>query len=373
MNGSGSGSVSVVVQILTYRTPGIEEELDRLFASLARVQAPEGGWAMVIVDNPSPLGNLAEYLQTKVLSRVGVDLPRVSVLENSKNTGFAGGHNDGYAVSRQYSPEFVYLLNQDAYVAPDVLVEVVAVARRNPNAAVVQSRIMLAQDERRFNSCGNAMHFLGFGYSLGYQDIYQPGSSIEKQRHGLPMFYASGAAMLLRVSALEKIGGLFESSYFMYHEDLDVSWRARLAGFDVDYAEASVMYHHYEFSRSLQKFYWMERNRHLTNFSNYELSTLLLMAPAMIILELGTFVFACKSGWWREKLRSWAFFFKKSTWGQVVDRRRLIRSIRVKGDDEILPLTVGIITAQEVQNPLVIYVMNPVLRLYRRLLLVLIK
>lgn len=362
-----------MVQILTYRTQGIEAELNGLFASLAKVQAPEGGWAIVIIDNPSPLGNLAEYLQANVMPLVGKGLPDVTIHHNEKNTGFAGGHNDGYVVSQKYHPEFIFLLNQDAHVAPDVLVEAVKMARKNANAAIVQSRIMLAQDERQFNSCGNAMHFLGLGYSLGYKDVYEPGSTVEEQRHGLPMFYASGAAVLLRVSALEKIGGMFESSYFMYHEDLDVSWRARLAGFDVEYAEASVMYHHYEFSRSVQKFYWMERNRHLTNLTNYEVGTLVLMAPAMLVMELATFVFAVKSGWWREKLRSWAFFFKKSTWDYILERRRLIRSLRVKGDGEILRYTVGIVTAQEVRNPLVTYVMNPVFGLYRKILLLLAK
>lgn len=358
---------AVVVQILTYRTEGIESDLDRLFDSLARTQAPEGGWAIVIVDNPSPLGNLEQYLRTAVLPRVGIDLPLVTVHTNPTNTGFAGGHEDALRLSAAYEPTYVYLLNQDTHVAPDFLVMSVAAAEANSRAVLVQSRIMMG-DEVHVNSCGNAMHFLGFGFTLGYKDTFVPGTSIETQRHGLPMFYASGAGVLLRMALLPKIGGMFAPSYFMYHEDLDLSWRTRLAGFDVDYAEASVVYHHYEFSRSIQKFYWMERNRHLTNFINYQIPTVLLLLPGLAIMEVGTLLFAFRSGWWREKFCAWKFFVRPSTWQFIAIRRKMVRGLRVKSDREMLRHMVGVITAQDVQNPLVTYIMNPLFTAYFRAL-----
>lgn len=178
------------------------------------------------------------------------------------------------------------------------------------------------------------------------------------------MFYASGAGMLIRSSIIDQIGGMFEPSYFMYHDDVDISWRARLAGFDIGFADDSVVYHRYEFSRSMKKFFWMERNRHLTNLCNYEIGTLLLIAPPMIVMEIGTLFFAFRSGWWKEKLRSWAFFGKRSTWQYIIERRLLIRSLRVRSDRDMLEHMTGVITAQETENPIMNFVVNPVMNAY---------
>lgn len=178
------------------------------------------------------------------------------------------------------------------------------------------------------------------------------------------MFYASGAGVLIRSSILDGIGGMFEPLYFMYHDDVDICWRAQLAGFDIGFADESVVYHRYEFSRSMKKFFWMERNRHLTNLCNYRVRTLLVIAPAMLVMEFGTLLFAFRSGWWKEKLRSWAFFMQPSTWRYIRTRRALIRALRTRTDREMMEHMVGIITAQEVEHPIVTHIVNPVFSVY---------
>ncbi len=361
-------SVKVIVQIITYRTEGIEAELDELFDSLAKTRAPEGGWVLAVIDQPSALGNLREYLESKVKPRSGMELPEVVCVFNDENLGFAGGHMKLYEAIRDRNPEFVYLLNQDAYVDADFLRSIVQYAESNPNMATVQSRIMRAQTPDRYNSAGNAMHFLGFGFSLANGDVRNSTLTIEQQRGGLPMFYASGAGAMIRTGVFNMIGDMFVSSYFMYHEDLDVCWRARLAGSDVGYADNSVVYHRYDFSRSMKKFFWMERNRHLTNFCNYRTGTLVFIAPPMIVMELGTLFFAFRSGWWKEKLRSWGFFWKRSTWKYIYDRRRFVRSIRTRSDREMLQNMVGVVVSQEVESKIMTRVVNPILSVYFLLL-----
>lgn len=361
-------SPRVIVQIITYRTEGIESELDELFDSLAKVHSPEGGWVLAVIDQPSALGNLRDYLESKVKPRSGVDLPEVVLVFNDENPGFAGGHTKLHEAIRDRNPEFVYLLNQDAHVDANFLTSIVQYAGSNPNVAVIQSRIMRAQTPNQYNSAGNAMHFLGFGFSLANGDVRTSAFSIEQQRGGLPMFYASGAGAMIRSSVLNQIGGLFEPSYFMYHEDLDVCWRARLAGLDVGFADDSVVYHRYEFSRSMKKFFWMERNRHLTNLCNYKIGTLILIAPPMFIMEFGTLFFAFQSGWWKEKLRSWGYFWKLSTWKYIRARRSIIRSLRTRSDREMLQNMVGVVVSQEVESKIMTRVVNPVLSVYFALL-----
>lgn len=357
----------VIVQIITYRTEGIEAELDDLFASLARVQAPPGGWMLAIIDQPSALGNLREYLETKVKTRSGVDLPEVFCIYHDENLGFAGGHMMLYNAVKARNPEFVYLLNQDAYVDANVLTSAVQYAEQHANTPIVQSRIMRAQAPNEYNSAGNAMHFLGFGFSLASGARHDASRSIDVIRGDLPMFYASGAGVLIRTSLFAVIGDMFAPSYFMYHDDLDLCWRARLAGYDIGYDIDSIIYHRYEFSRSMKKFYWMERNRHLTNFTNYELRTLLFIAPAMIVMEVGTLIFAFRSGWWREKVRAWGHFVFPSTWRGIYDRRRDVQRFRTVSDQRIMQYMCGVITAQEVNDPIVTKGVNPVFSLYFRI------
>ncbi len=358
----------VIVQIITYRTEGIEAELDELFESLAKVHAPEGGWVLAIIDQPSPLGNLREYLETNVRPRSGIDFPEVVLVFHDENAGFAGGHMVLHEAIRDRNPEFVYLLNQDAHVDADFLSTIVKYAESYPNIAIIQSRIMRAQTPEQYNSAGNAMHFLGFGFALANGSVRNALASLEEQRGDLPMFYASGAGVLVRSSIIETIGGMFDPIYFMYHDDVDLSWRARLAGFDVGFANNSIVYHRYEFSRSMKKFYWMERNRHLANLCNFRIGTLVMIAPAMMIMELGTLFFSFQSGWWREKIRSWIFFVQMSTWQYIFQRRRFVRSIRARSDRGMLQDMVGIVTAQETKSVLMTYLVNPLLSVYFRVL-----
>lgn len=357
--------MNVVIQILLYNESFAT--IDRLFSSLELVQYPRESWAIVVVNNRCDGADIAEYFERRWRKQVGVTLPE-TVFYAQENTGFAGGHNDAYAHAKKWSPEFVYLLNGDAHVAPDVLSTIMRYAASRPGVAIVQSRIMSAQSPDRYNSAGNAMHFLGFGFSLANGSIRDANRPIEIERGGLPMFYASGAGMLIRVSVLDDIGDMFPGLYFMYHEDLDICWRARLAGFEIGYADDSVVYHHYEFSRSMRKFYWMERNRHLTNLCNYRIGTLLLIAPPMLIMELGTLLFAFRSGWWKEKLRSWEYFLHISTWRYVRERRAFIRTLRRRSDKEIFGSVVGVVVSQEVESVLMTRVVNPVMTVYLSIL-----
>lgn len=348
----------VAFQVVSYWSKEGEQDLEALRCSLEAVDYPHDRWRIVVIDNPSPHGRALEYLKREWLSRSGTTLPEVELVVNEHNTGFAGGHMSGFTAAKRWAADYLYISNQDASVAPDFLTRIVLRAEQEPETALWQSQLLLKQTPNVLNSAGNALHFLGFGYCIGYKQTVE-----EAERNRPPMFYASGAAMLVRVSVLPRIG-LFDERYFMYHEDVDLAWRARLAGFGVGYVKESIAYHRYEFSRSIKKFYWMERNRHLTNLVNYKISTLFLIAPAVLIMELGTFGFAIKSGWWKEKLRAWLFFTRPSTWVMIIHRRRFVQTMRRRTDQEMLSQMVGIIDAQEVQNPLMRFVANPLLQIY---------
>ncbi|MBI4599171.1 glycosyltransferase family 2 protein [Candidatus Uhrbacteria bacterium] len=350
----------VAVQYLAYLHPGAEKDIEDCFCSLEQVSYPHDRWHIVVVDNPYGDDCRAEELfRTRWMPKARRTLPEMTFVRSEKNTGFAGGHVAAHEAIRSWEPDFLYLLNQDTVCDPGFLEEAVRVAASDPRIATVQSRVMLKQEPFLLNSCGNCLHVLGFGFSDGYRRTPE-----DARRHPRPHFFNSGAGLLVRTGVLEAVGGLFDPAYFMYHDDVDLAWRARLAGYRHAYAEASVIYHRYEFSRSIAKFYLMERNRLVTHASRLRLPTLLLMLLPLLVMEGGTAAFAWKSGWLKEKCRVWAFFFLPSTWSWIRRLRRQTARIRRVPDREILRYMVGRIEAQEIENPLLKRVVNPLMVAY---------
>lgn len=172
--------------------------------------------------------------------------------------------------------------------------------------------------------------------------------------------YASGAAVLYRASVLQKVG-LLDSYLFLYHEDLELGWRLRLAGFKNVLCIDSVAYHDYEFKRSIKKFYWMERNRVLVHFSHLTCKTLVLLAIPMLLAEFGLIVFAIKGGWIREKFLVYVSLLSPRSWNYVKTKRRESKLLRRVSDREIVRLWTGKIEHQETQSFIVDRLVNPIL------------
>ena len=214
--------------------------------------------------------------------------------KNTDNLGFSGGNNQAMRLALEEGFEYVYLLNPDTEAQPGFLNAAIEALESDRNVGIVQSLLRLHPRTELVNSYGNEIHFLGFGYAGGESmSITDPSVQAKLARRDIA--YASGAGMLVRASLLREIGFLDEE-LFAYHEDLEYSWRALLAGFRVLLAPNSVVYHKYEFSRSITKYYWMERNRLIVLARLYRWPTLLLVAPAFLVMELGLWLFAFRGG-----------------------------------------------------------------------------
>jgi GT2 family glycosyltransferase len=334
----------VAVIIVTYDGARF---IDGCFGTLARMD--RGGFEVstFVIDNASKDDTVARLKA----------YPWITLIESDRNLGFAGGNNLAMRRALDSGCEFVYLLNHDTEVEPDFLVQAVRAAESDRRIGSVQSLLLLSPEKDLVNSAGNAVHFLGFGYCLGYRDR---ASSVP--REGFPeIAYASGAGVLLRASALRKVG-LFDDEFFMYHEDLDLGWRIRLAGMKNVLASRSVVYHKYEFSRSIGKYYYMERNRWLVFFRNFRAWSICVLLLPMLAAEVGLLLASMRSGWWREKLRSYAYFFRPATWRRIAAARADVTRIRTVSDHEIVRLFVPTITYQEVAGPFTRYVANPLMR-----------
>ncbi len=363
----------VAVIYLTYNTKDSSEEIPRCLASLERVNYPCDRWEIICVENPSNHGASWPFIEKDWMPKCGTTLPPMTVRKNEHDLGYAGANNVGVGIAQEHGAAYVFLLNQDTEVDPDFLKHAVMRAERDPAVGFVQSLVLLGQNKERVNSMGNRYHFLGYGYAGGYQWSRERAlKAFEAQKMNdpdlnVPTF--SGSAVLARVDMVKKIG-LFDAPFYMYHEDIDAAFNGRVHGWKSVIEPTSIVYHYYAFSKSIKKFYWMERNRFLFLLSYYKIGTWLLILPTFLCVEIASLLFAIRGGWWREKLRAWAFFYRPSTWHWVWERRRRIQRERIISDRELLSIAESQILFQEggaddagiqkdVNSPLVTKIANP--------------
>jgi GT2 family glycosyltransferase len=252
-------------------------------------------------------------------------LSSVTVVRPGENLGFAGGCNAGAAVA---SGELVALINGDLIVEPDALAELVAVAQK-PDVGIAQPSIRLSDDPSRLNSDGNEVHFLGFSWCGSF------GQPAAKRQSPRPITSVMGAAMVLRRSLWEELGG-FEPRYFAYHEDVELCRRCWHRGLELVYVPSAVAIHRYEFGREPSKLYHSERNRLLFVLTAFETRTLLLLALPFIAVELASLVGSVATRSAPTKLAGWAWLLRNRRW--IARRRRQLQAERIVSDAQLAHL-----------------------------------
>ena len=321
-----------------------------------------------LVDNASTDGT-APFVVNELLgggaSRTRGGLPIVFIA-GDRNLGFAGGNNLVFRRAIADGDEFVYLLNPDTEVEPGFLDEAIAAARLDTRVALVQSLVLRHGEPGIVNSYGDALHFLGFGYSNGDGRHLSEPDVAARTGAITELAYACGTAALVRVATLADIG-LFQDELFVYCEDAELGWRARLAGHRVVVAPDSRVQHKYDFHKSFRKFYWLERNRWLVLVWNYHAATLLLLAPALLAMEAGVWAMAVAGGWWREKAQACLYLLRPSQWRRILATRRAPQSLRRQRDREVTARFAGTITFGPMSPWLLTHVANPTFSLYWRI------
>ena len=241
---------------------------------------------LVVVDNASTDG-------TPDVARSCFD--RATVLETGANLGFAGACHVG--ASATHAPLLLFL-NPDSRPQRDCLEHLRAGAIQHPRWGAWQAAVML--DAHRINTSGGVVHFLGMGWA---GDCDRPASVLPTLPREIA--FPSGAAMVVRRDAWSELDGL-DPEYFMYGEDLDLGLRMWLAGYGVGMVPEARVVHSYEFEKGPDKWFWLERNRVRTVLSVYPGRLLFLLAPALLMAELGLLVIAARRGWLLPKLRAQA-------------------------------------------------------------------
>ena len=180
----------------------------------------------IVVDNAS---------RDQSVAVLRAEYPEVRLLPLTANRGFSGGCNAGIRAARG---EILVLLNNDTEVAPNWLGALVDALDRHPEAGSAASRIMLYDRRDHLHSAGDLYRRDGTADSHG---VWQPyGPPYDRETY---VFGGCGGATAYRRDMLDQIG-LLEEAFFMYCEDVDLNWRAQLAGWKCIYVPDAVLYHH---------------------------------------------------------------------------------------------------------------------------------
>jgi GT2 family glycosyltransferase len=245
-------------------------------------------------------------------------LAGVRVLEPGENLGYAGGCNAG---AREARGDVLLFLNADTEVDPGAP-EALAAALADTEVGVAVPRIVLRSDRGRLNAAGNVVHLTGLAWPGRFGE---PASSVVERTD---VGYASGAALALRAATFRQLGG-FSEELFLYQEDLELSWRARLAGLRVVVEPSATVAHAYAYDpRDAEKHYWLERNRLVFVLTAYSGLLLALLAPVLLGAEIGLALLARRDGWWPEKRRGWLWLLRnRSTVARLRARTQGLRRI----------------------------------------------
>jgi len=347
---------------IVYLSFHCEPYIDDVVKAMETVAYPKEDLEFIIVDNPHPQhGNSFSYLETHVMPKSGVTLPKVTILAQTENLGFAGGNNVGVDYAIQNNFDYIFFLNNDAYPTENTFTELVAAFESDPKIAIAQSMIMLHPERELINTSGNMIHFCGFGYCRDYRIPLKDRSF--KKIEDVP--YASGAAFMIPTILCREFGA-WDKDFFLYHEDMEWSLRMKSIGYRVVVVRDSVVHHAYEFARSITKFYWMERNRFGVLLMFLKIPTLVLIAPAVLLYELGTYLFAVKGGWASEKHKLYKYWTDSKNWAMWFEKRRNIQKRRSVSDSALTHDWVGYVKFQEarVENPILRYIANPGMTAY---------
>ncbi len=161
--------------------------------------------------------------------------PNVRVIVNRRNLGFAASCNAGAEAA---SGRVLVLLNNDTEPEPEWLASLVRAVCEQPNAAVVTSKILLHDGSGRLHTTGDLLGANGLPRNRGVWE--QDAGQYDMQ---LDVFSGCGGASAFRRDAWRALGG-FDEEFWMYVEDVDYGFRARLAGWQVAYAPEARVHHH---------------------------------------------------------------------------------------------------------------------------------
>lgn len=231
----------------------------------------------IVIDNASTDGSI-EYLENWH--------PEVNIIRLSKNYGFAEGYNRGL---KKVDTEYTIILNSDVVVEKNWLDPIFEMMNNDKEIGIIQPKILSLENKAQFEYAGAAGGWIdSLGYPFCRGRIFDTVENDTGQYDSIEeIFWASGAAMVVRTKLFKALGG-FDKDYFAHMEEIDFCWRAKRAGYKVIYCPQGIVYHlgggTLDYGNP-RKTYLNFRNNLNTILKNESLGALLWKFPVRLVLD----------------------------------------------------------------------------------------
>jgi GT2 family glycosyltransferase len=235
----------------------------------------------ILVDNGSNDGSVDFVRQT---------FPEIRVIALEQNVGFAAGNIAGYKVA---TGDWIVLLNNDTQADVGWLEALRDAIQNFPAAGTFACKMLFFDERTKIDNCGFDLAAAGMTADLGRGEE-------DRAEWFLPrsIFGGCGGAVAYRRRMLETIG-FFDPDYFMTFEDLDLSFRAQLRGYECMFVPGAVVYHRYR--GTMTKFpsrqvYFSQRNIEFAYLKNMPLGLILRYLPHRVLYEIGAAIYFMRLG-----------------------------------------------------------------------------
>lgn len=231
---------------------------------------------IIVVDNNSTDGS-----QQYVSEQKGVIL-----IKNPENYGYAKANN--IAVEKA-SGEFLFILNNDTELFSDTIEKLLSCYK--PNSIVAPAQIFsINRKTDKTGFSGSGMDIFGYGY-------------VNKNPLKTKPFYVDGAAIFISKKDFDKIG-MFDEELFIFQEDIDLSWRAQIFGYQIIRCWNAKLYHYsggvvpgggkvkegFVYKTSSFRIYLNQKNIIRNMLKNYSIPFLILLLPILILIHLSEII-----------------------------------------------------------------------------------
>lgn len=250
----------------------------------------------------------------------------IKLIENSQNFGFCEGNNIG---AKNAKGEFIIIINPDTTVTPNWINEFLKANKENGDG-IYQPKIISLEDKKTILSTGNMIHLFGFGFARDKGNLKTKNvENVEK------ITYSSGTCIFTTKKLFEKIG-MFDSFLFLYHDDLDLSWRASMQKIDSFYVPTITVFHKesYNFQWSSKKFYWLERNRKYCILTHYSKETQKKIASELFLSDALVWISYFFKGFLLVKIKAELEIRKNKN--KIEEKYLELEKIKLVSDEEMI-------------------------------------
>jgi Predicted glycosyltransferases len=246
-------------------------------------------YVVIVVDNGSRVEEIQKLRQVKF---------NFVLLETGENLGYTGGNNRGIEHALQLNADYLLLLNNDTFIAPDTLQNLMRAAASDRRIGILTPKILFHPARHLIWSAGT---FLDRRYMMGYLTGYKSEDRGQfDQPHDLD--YASGCAMVIQSGVVKDVGLLCDD-YFAICEDIDYCLRAKDAGYRIRYEPSALVWHIESASSggqdAPQYVYYQTRNYFLFHARWTESIYQLMMSQGFLLLHAvkRTFLLGIRGRW----------------------------------------------------------------------------